>query len=322
MPVLKLPFQKTIKENLDAIEDLPPPEALESLVKAEAGPATLCSNEKSSTRQKLLAVNQSLKNLCNITLADALPLLHLRPVSPTEQRVSFQYGDLNIAYLWDRCTKEVCWQTTCYQGFERTLRLSSLTDEGDVTAALQMAQHGLAVLIHRDTQHKLQREQELAMGDVPAVQLAMSEAILCMKFQSAPWSTGIFGRRIKEAKARIDELPADHLLVQICKAGIISDLGLDPQSSCEEIKNVITKHARGGAEFHSLGGQNFKMSRWGDFVDGFSRIRKQWHLFLFWMLFALVLEGQSPWAALASSLENEGKKEGLAIMPRVLRVSW
>lgn len=317
MPVLKVPFEKSIQENLDAIEDVAPTESLHQLVKVESGPALVCPPQKTSTRQKLLAVNQSLKHLLNVTLADALPLLHLRPPEPTEKRIVTQKDGQPVAYYWDQMTKEVAWQTTSYPGFGRLLRLSCLTDEGDVTAALQMAQHGMAILIHRDTQHKLQREQMMAMNECPNVDLAMREAILVLKFQSAPWSTGIFGRRLKEAQARIDEIPADHVLIQICQAGIINDLGMDPMTSCTEIKAVLVKHARGKADFHGLSGQTAKLARWGDFVDGMYRLRKQWHLFLFWMLFALALEGKSPWAALAAALEHDSNKE---ILPRVLRV--
>ena len=86
MPVLKVPHETQVSDNLAAIQDAAPSEALHLLVKDEAGPATVCPSEKTSTRQKLLAVNQSLKYLCNATLADALPRLHLRPVGPTEKR--------------------------------------------------------------------------------------------------------------------------------------------------------------------------------------------------------------------------------------------
>lgn len=317
--MLKVPHEKGVDENLMAIEDLAPTAPLHELVKANSGPAVVCPAQKTSTRQKLLAVNQSLKYLMNLTLADALPLLHLRPPEPTETRVVVDKDGLQAAYYWDQMTKEVTWQTTSYPGFARVLRLSSLTDEGDVTAALQMAHHGIAVLIHRDTQHKLQREQLLAMSECPAVDLAMKEAILVLKFQSAPWSTGIFGRRLKEAQSRVHEIPADHVLIQICQAGIIADLGLDPMSTCEEVKAVLVKHARGKSYFVGLSGQTAKMSRWGDFVDGMHRLKSQWHLFLFWMLFALALEGKSPWASLASALKDDSQKE---ILPRVLRVLW
>ena len=189
-----------------------------------------------------------------------------------------------------------------------------------MTAALQMAGHGLAVLIHRDIQHKLHREQLLAISECPNIEVAMKEALLILKFQSAPWSTGIFGRRLKEAMTYIDSCPANHELIEIVKGGIIQDLGLDPMSSNEEVKAIISKHARGDCP--GISGETAKMARWGSFVDGMHRLRKQWHLYLFWVLFALALEGKSPWAALASSLEMEGKGDELAIMPRVLRVSW
>ena len=319
LPTLKIP-EKGVSETLMAIQDQEPSEQLHQLKKQDVGTLQVAENKKAATRQKLLALNQSLGALLNLTLADAIPLVHLRPQNPTEKRFVVQDCGLKKAYLWDSLTKEVIWQTTSYEGFNRHVRLASLTDEGDVCAALQMASHGLSVLIHRDSQHKLHREQMLTQNDNSDVDLAIKEAMLILKFQKAPWNTGMFGRRIKEAQSRIHEIPHNHILLELCLSGIVSDLGMDPSSTTLDVKAVLIKHAAGA--LNGLHGQEHKLSRWGDFVDGMNKLRKMWHIFLFWMLFALALEGKSPFAAIAGALSSESQGDGLAILPRVLRVPW
>ena len=113
------------------------------------------------------------------------------------------------AYLWNPATKASTWQSTDYGGFSKTIRLSSLQDEGDCTGVFLAAKHDLFVLPHRDSMHKLHREECLATQDVPQISLAKKQILLLLKFEKAPWKTGAFGRRLNEAKQTVAQVPAN-----------------------------------------------------------------------------------------------------------------
>ena len=106
---------------------------------------------------------------------------------------------------------------------------------------------------------------------------------------------------MSEAKQTVAQVLADHFLIQLVAPGVIQDLGLDPATPLSDVKMVIQRFAEG--QDHSSG-------RWGDFVDNFSKLRREWHSRLFLMLLALVLERKNPFAALAS------------LAPKVLGVAW
>ena len=90
-----------------------------------------------------------------------------------------------------------------------------MQDEGDATSAFQLAQAGMAVMVYRDQAHKLHREEILAVDACPLIGLARKQALLVVKYDKAPWQTSAFGRRLLEAKQRVHELPAHHLLFDL-----------------------------------------------------------------------------------------------------------
>ena len=104
-----------------------------------------------------------------------------------------------LSYYWNGDSKESTWQCTRHPQFADVLRLSVLADEGDTGPTFQLASAGLAVLLHRDTLHKLHREEALSSDAVPAVRLAKHQVGLICKYNRAPWKTSAFGRRVSEA---------------------------------------------------------------------------------------------------------------------------
>ena len=201
------------------------------------------------------------------------------------------------------------------QGVKELPRLNLLQDEGDGTAAFQLAQAG-AVMVHRDQAHKLHREEILAVDACPQIGLARKQALLVAKYDKAPWRTSAFGRRLLEAKQRVHELPAHHLLFDLVAHGAISDCKMDPACSLDDVRNKIIEMAQQGGT-----GTNHRTGRWCDFVDSFGVLRKQWHARLFYMLYALLLEGRNPWHVLATALEKEGTDDDNALLPKCLRVA-
>ncbi|OLP84843.1 hypothetical protein AK812_SmicGene34237 [Symbiodinium microadriaticum] len=130
----------------------------------------------------------------------------LRPAENGEKRCYVKKNGLYQAYLWNPATKASTWQSTDYGGFSKTIRLSSLQDEGDCTGVFLAAKHDLFVLPHRDSMHKLHREECLATQDVPQISLAKKQILLLLKFEKAPWKTGAFGRRLNEAKQTVAQV--------------------------------------------------------------------------------------------------------------------
>ena len=197
------------------------------------------------------------------------------------------------------------------QGFKELLRLNLLQDEGDATAAFQLKQAGMAAMVHRDQAHKLHREEILA-----EIGLARKQALLVAKYDKAPWRTSAFGRRLSEAKQRVHELPAHHLLFDLVAHGVISDCEMDPASSLDDVRNKLIEMAQQGGT-----GTDHRTGRWCDFVDSFGVLRKQRRARLFYMLYALLLEGRNPWHVLATALEKEGTDDDNALLPKCLRVA-
>lgn len=274
-------------------------------------------SHKISTRQKLLAINLSMKNLMNLRLVDFQAPVLFRPPKATEKRV--YYKDVSsgkqIAYLWDTVDKTSTPQSCQYTGFERVVRCSTLSDEGDYTGNLAMCEAGLAIFPHR-CEHKLAREECLAMSDVPEIHLAVNEIFLVMKHDAAPWGAGMFGRRLKEAYQRVHELPVPHLLLDLVGASMITEMNLPPGTSQAQLKQILVDASRGLGR----GGGQHKKGRWSEFVDSFGQLRKQWSVKLFFILFAKALEGLNPFHAIADACADHRNEEKLAIQPRVLRV--
>lgn len=311
LPQLKVTQEVAPEQNLQKLEDM-------ELSLENPGPKELSKNELVSSRQKLLALNHSLNSFMSFTLSDMKPSRALRPATHSEKRVTIEEDGKVLSYLWDVDSKTAEWQASQFPNFKSLVRVSALQDEGDSRAAMCMAQHGLSVNLHRDTSHKLAREECLAAGSVPDVGLIKKQVALICKFDRAPWRTSSFGRRLQEAKEMIHLVPPEHSLIQMCAAGILDDLRLDPASPLSVVKSSLEEYCKNKVST----GTEHKSSRWCDFVDAWSRLKRQWHCRLFIHLFALLLEGHNPMEALASSFQMQGsaEPEEVALQPRVLRV--
>lgn len=273
MPQLKVPAETSVATNLETAAKLEPDQPLHTLVPHGSGPKAkakskaaaqrLCREEKTSSRQTLMSLNHSLFALARIRLSDASPACVLRPPKKCEKRCYFEEDGRRLPFLWDSDTKDAEWQHTSYPAFSNHIRISTLQDHGDVTAAYQLADHGVAIMIHQDTQHKLHREECLSRADVPEIDLCIRQRMLLMKYDKAPWATSAFGRRMQEAMARIDEIPADHVLVQMVATGVIRDHGMDPRSTLEDVKNTLRLYAVNG---YGRTGGDHKLGRWCDVV--------------------------------------------------------
>eukprot|EP00438_Fugacium_kawagutii_P036167 Skav211367 [mRNA] locus=scaffold1816:54940:56446:+ [translate_table: standard] len=270
LPQLKQPGEKEPEELLLAIQDVNPSVPLHELTQQDpsAKEMKLCEKAKATTRTKLLALNQSLNHLINLRLCDSEPVIKLRAQTRSEVR-KHHIDETGIprAYLWCNTTKNCTWQCTMPKEVDKTVRLSSLTDEGETGCALVICNAGLAVMVHRDVQHKLHREEVLAMGDVDEVHLAMKETMLVLKSEFAPWGSGMFGRRMKETLKFVEMIPVPHVLLELCGPGIIEDLQLAPDLSQHDIKQVLVDYARKGGEHRTAG--SHKLGRWWDWGYNF-----------------------------------------------------
>ena len=177
-----------------------------------------------------------LHQLIRFRLSDALPARKLRPAKEGETRHYVQKEGLKPAYPWHGQSKAATWQSTDHVGFDSCLRLSCLQDEGDATIALQMANHGLSIMIHRDSMHKLHREEVLAAQGIQEVALSKKQVLLLMKYDKAPWKTSAFGRRLREARELAEAVPCTHRLVQMVAPGILHVLGMDPAAPLEAVR--------------------------------------------------------------------------------------
>lgn len=320
LPKLKTPFEKTSEQLVLAIQDAEPSAPLHQLETKDEGALNMCKKEKTSSRQKMLALNQSLCQLVHLQLSDTEPYVLLRP--PKNGEVRAYYMDRNgqkHAYLWNQITKQSVWQSTDSVGLNHIVRLSCVTDEGEFAACLSLMDSGLAVMAHRDLQHKLSREQSLSLDASPEIDEAVKKTYLILKQTAAPWQSGMFGRRILDTYKHIETLPVPHVLLDICGPGIINDLQLDPSTTQAQLKELLVEFAHTkGQSLHATFGGNYKQGRWGEYVDAFHRLKKMWHIRLFWLLFAYVLEGTSPFAAIAGCLKDQSDSIG----PRVIRVSY
>ena len=325
LPQLKQPYEKSAKECLEAIQDIdvdvPLHEVTSSTPAAEK--KEIFSKTKAATRQKILGLNQSLGFLIQFKLSDAVPSVQLRPLKKNEVRAYYKDSQgTTSAYLWNNVTKNTVWQSSESVG-KGLIRLSFLSDEGETVGALSLMEGGLAIFPHRDIQHRLHRNEVLSTADVPQIELAVKKVFLICKSSAAPWHSGMFNRKALETYQRIGELPDNHVLLDICSSGIISDLCLDPQTPISEVKEILIEFARSqGRSIKAPSTGGIKTGRWGTFVDNFARLKRSWHVRLFFTLYSYVLEGVSPWAALAganATAEDESEK---SIMPKVLRVHW
>ena len=323
LPQLKQPYEKSPQECLEAIQDLELDVPLHNVTSKTPAAAKkeICSKSKASTRQKLLALNQSLGFLIQFKLADAVPSVQLRPLKKNEVRAYCKDSQgKTCAYIWNNVTKNTVWQSSESVG-KNLIRLSFLSDEGETVGALSLMEGGLAIFPHRDIQHRLHRNEVLSTSDVPQIEVAVKQILLICKSSAAPWHSGMFNRKTMETFQRIDELPDNHILLDICSPGIINDLQLDPCTSISEVKQILIEFARTqGQSIKAPSTGGIKTGRWGTFVDNFARFKRCWRVKLFFMLFSYVLEGVSPWAALAGA--NDAGEDRDAIMPKVLRVHW
>ena len=281
--------------------------------------AKLSPQEKVTTRQKLLCLNQSLNVLIRYKFADSQPPVVLRPPVAGEQRCTVEHEGLMLSYYWNGDSKESTWQCTRHPQFADVLRLSVLADEGDTGPSFQLASAGLAVLLHRDTLHKLHREEALSSDAVPAVRLAKHQVGLICKYNRAPWKTSAFGRRVSEAMDRVHEVPENHILLDQVAVGVAADRGLPPSFTMKQIKDELVAIAR---ECGRSTGAEHKTGRWCDFIDSFDSLKKHWHGKLFFLMWALLLEGVNPLHTLSDALASQGQDDDKALLPKVLRAFW
>ena len=324
LPQLKQPYEKSSQQCLEAIQDIELDVPLHEVKTGTpaASMKEICSKTKASTRQKLLGLNQSLGNLIQYKFADSVPTVQLRPPKKNEQRTYCK--DANgkmVAYLWNNVTKNSVWQNSDCVG-KHLVRLSFISDEGETVGALSLMEGGLAIMPHRDVQHRLHRNELSSQADVSQIDHAMKQVLLICKSASAPWHSGMFHRKSLETYQKIGELPEDHVLLDICSGGIIHDLNLDPQTPISEVKAILIEFGRTqGRSLHAPSSGDAKTGRWGTYVDNFARLKRSWHIKLFYLLFSYVLEGVSPWAAIAGANASAGS-DSQAIMPKVLRANW
>ena len=318
MPQLKKSIDADDSENLRKLQSaeqrLAAPTVLHRL-KPSAAQKDLSSAEKSSTRTKLLGLNGSLGHLLCYQFADSLPPVMLRPRCHGETREYLEQEGLRLPYLYNRDDKSAVWQCSAVAGFKRTIRLSTLSDEGDIGATFQLADSGVAIFPHRDCSHKLHREEILSAAAVPQVQLAKRQMMLVLKYAKGPYKSSSFGRRLLEARQSLSSLPENHVLLEWVAPNIIQERQLSKDCSMAEVKQEVLKVVASEA----LGGDH-KASRWGDFVDHFGQLRSRWSIELLVHLVALVLEGRNPLKELGLALAKEGAVDDLALLPKVLRV--
>lgn len=321
LPQLKQPFEKTSKECLQAIQDVDLPAPLHEISKKDevAKKMQVCPKEKASSRIKILALNQSLQYLLNLKLSDMEPHIKLRPPKDQEKRCYHvdQQG-IPRAYLWNQITKQSVWQSSDSIGIDQVLRLSCLCDEGETAGAMSLMGNGLAIMAHRDSQHKWYNELKMAASENPIINEAISATMLVLNFENGPWHSGLFGRKVRDIHTHIADLPIPNVLLDICMPGIISDLDLPHDTSQETIKGILVEYAESnGKSLHAALGGDHKLGRWGEFVDSFHRLKRVWHIRLFVLLLGCALEGTSPWAAIAGAFEDDPTET----LPKVLRVS-
>ncbi|CAE7276743.1 unnamed protein product, partial [Symbiodinium sp. CCMP2456] len=150
MPQLKFTADTTPEQNMQKLDALQLEAPLQEL-KRKAGCAStkekqLCPTEKITTRMKLLALNHSLHTFIKFRLSDSKPAVPLRPARNDEIRKSVMVNGRRESFLWSPSTKQSCWQSTNYEGFNNLLRLNILADEGDAQAHFQLALGGLACM--------------------------------------------------------------------------------------------------------------------------------------------------------------------------------
>ena len=223
------------------------------------------------------------------------------------------------AYLWNNVTKQTVWQSSDVTGCAHIVRLSCLTDEGEAAGTFSLMNGGLAIMAHRDSQHKWHNELKLAAHENPLIDEAIKATILVLRYENAPWHSGLFGRKMKDLYKHVSDMKLPNVILDICMPGIISDLQLSPDSTPEQVKAILVEFAdSNGRSLHAGLQGDHKSGRWGDFVDSFYKLKRVWHVRLFMLLLACSLEGTNPWAAIAGAFEDEGT---LAITPRVLRAT-
>lgn len=318
LPQLKKPADVTMSECMDLVEA--PAAPLHELPAHDAKKLQMIPKEKAASRMKILGLNQSMKFLLHLQLLDTQPLVKLRPAKDQELRhYHVDNSGTPRAFLWNKVTKQTVWQSSQSAGIKDIVRLSCLCDEGETAGAMALMDNGLAIMAHRDSQHKWHNGAKLAAAEHPQIEAAISGSLLILTYETAPWHSGLFGRRLKDLYKYVSEMQLPNVILDICMPGIIADLELSGDTTQETVKAILVEFAESqGRSLHvSMGGEH-KSGRWGAFVDGFSKLKRVWHIRLFMLLLACALEGTSPWAAIAGAFATES----IQILPRVLRVSW
>ena len=77
------------------------------------------------------------------------------------------------------------------------------------------------------------------------------------------------------------EVPENHILLDQVAVGVAADRGLPPSFTMKQIKDELVAIAR-------------ECGRWCDFIDSFDSLKKHWHGKLFFLMWALLLEGVNP----------------------------
>ena len=312
-------------------------------------------SERVKTRHMLLALNQSLQKMLGFRFSDTLPEIQLRPQRLSEERIVYKNSrGEKMVYFFNKDTYETTWQSTRTACFQKHLRLASVMDEGSSSYSLFAAlADSCAVLPLRDSMHKLTRVQELAFSGDEVLKSLRREIFLCLKLDRAPYSTSRFGRRLKEAAAMYAESmeESDQLLSPFL-AAIAKDLGL-PTIDFDQIKSGILDFAKKTEKGMT---NDYQQGRWDSLFDGStvllrlklscwfkvfswsrskcfgncmlllkttilttSHMARQWHIRLFAILAAALLEGDNPWNFVAKSVHDPAA-EKWAIIPSVARV--
>ena len=219
-------------------------------------------------RQLLIAVNHSLNKLCGVKLADTVPFVPLRPQALEEKRI---FHDSKFPYLFDGDRKTAVWQIAG----GKHLRLANVADEGSSGYAVFTALASTcAIMPMRDSSHKMHRHSEAAMSGSQATKQLRKEIALCLKFDKAPWSSGRFGRRIREGvKAYVSSMgPNDELLAPL-KGNLCSELQVD-ECDFQGLVNKMLKWAEKLGTGKSISNE-YSMGRWDSFQDGLHLLFRQ-----------------------------------------------
>ena len=156
-------------------------------------------------------------------------------------------------------------------------------------------------MIHRDSMHKLHREEVLAAQGIQEVALSKKQVILLMKYDKAPWKTSAFGRRLREARELVDAPAGAN-----GRSGHSPRFGDGPKQSSRGSQGR-SRQVRQGPYGHRI----------RPYLREMGRPRKEWHLRLFFMIYAQVLEGKNPLHCLTATRTDDDP----ALGPQVIKVN-